>query len=387
MFRVLEQTMRTDTGRRRSGNEDSAYVRVPLFMIADGMGGAQAGEVASKIALEHFASGLPDGPESADARLAQLISAANAEVFERASSDDNLAGMGTTCTAAFLTDDELAIAHVGDSRMYRVRGGELEQLTDDHSLVGELVRRGQLTEQEAEDHPQRSIITRALGPEAEVEVDHFSVPVRDGDLFLICSDGLTDMLPDAELAALFAQPAESIDELARRLVAAANEAGGKDNITVICFRVQEVTLGMGADEQVTESHAVLRADPDPPAEQVPAAAQPEPRRGGPTRAKAAALAATLILAVCALLISAGWIASRSVSFLGVNDEGFVTLYKGLPYDLPLLPLYQEQYVSGLPASEVGTQNQDLLTDHELRTQDDAVDLVRQLEQGTVDDQS
>ncbi len=195
------------------------------------------------------------------------------------------------------------------------------------------------------------------------------------------------MLPDAELAALFAQPAESIDELARRLVAAANEAGGKDNITVICFRVQEVTLGMGADEQVTESHAVLRADPDPPAEQVPAAAQPEPRRGGPTRAKAAALAATLILAVCALLISAGWIASRSVSFLGVNDEGFVTLYKGLPYDLPLLPLYQEQYVSGLPASEVGTQNQDLLTDHELRTQDDAVDLVRQLEQGTVDDQS
>lgn len=387
MFRVLEQTMRTDTGRRRSGNEDSAYVRVPLFMIADGMGGAQAGEVASKIALEHFASGLPDGPESADARLAQLISAANAEVFERASSDDNLAGMGTTCTAAFLTDDELAIAHVGDSRMYRVRGGELEQLTDDHSLVGELVRRGQLTEQEAEDHPQRSIITRALGPEAEVEVDHFSVPVRDGDLFLICSDGLTDMLPDAELAALIAQPAESIDELARRLVAAANEAGGKDNITVICFRVQEVTLGMGADEQVTESHAVLRADPDPPAEQVPAAAQPEPRRGGPTRAKAAALAATLILAVCALLISAGWIASRSVSFLGVNDEGFVTLYKGLPYDLPLLPLYQEQYVSGLPASEVGTQNQDLLTDHELRTQDDAVDLVRQLEQGTVDDQS
>lgn len=387
MFRVLEQTMRTDTGRRRSGNEDSAYVRVPLFMIADGMGGAQAGEVASKIALEHFASGLPDGPESADARLAQLISAANAEVFERASSDDNLAGMGTTCTAAFLTDDELAIAHVGDSRMYRVRGGELEQLTDDHSLVGELVRRGQLTEQEAEDHPQRSIITRALGPEAEVEVDHFSVPVRDGDLFLICSDGLTDMLPDAELAALFAQPAESIDELARRLVAAANEAGGKDNITVICFRVQEVALGMGADEQVTESHAVLRADPDPPAEQVPAAAQPEPRRGGPTRAKAAALAATLILAVCALLISAGWIASRSVSFLGVNDEGFVTLYKGLPYDLPLLPLYQEQYVSGLPASEVGTQNQDLLTDHELRTQDDAVDLVRQLEQGTVDDQS
>lgn len=387
MFRVLEQTMRTDTGRRRSGNEDSAYVRVPLFMIADGMGGAQAGEVASKIALEHFASGLPDGPQSADARLAQLISAANAEVFERASSDDNLAGMGTTCTAAFLTDDELAIAHVGDSRMYRVRGGELEQLTDDHSLVGELVRRGQLTEQEAEDHPQRSIITRALGPEAEVEVDHFSVPVRDGDLFLICSDGLTDMLPDAELAALFAQPAESIDELARRLVAAANEAGGKDNITVICFRVQEVTLGMGADEPVTESHAVLRAEPDRPAEQVPAAAQPEPRRGGPTRAKAAALAATLILAVCALLISAGWIASRSVSFLGVNDEGFVTLYKGLPYDLPLLPLYQEQYVSGLPASEVGTQNQDLLTDHELRTQDDAVDLVRQLEQGTVDDQS
>ena len=384
MFRVLEHTMRTDTGRRRSGNEDSAYLRVPLFMVADGMGGAQAGEVASRIALDTFAAGLPDGAESADGRLAALIATANREVYSRAYDDAGLAGMGTTCTAAYLTDTDLAIAHVGDSRMYRLRAGKVEQLTDDHSLVGELVRRGQLTEEEAEEHPQRSILTRALGPEADVEVDHFSVPVEDGDLFLICSDGLTDMISDAELAELLREPEASLDAKAEALVAAANAAGGRDNITVVLFRVQEVEIDIAGSEPITETHEVQVAEPGPQA--LPASVNGT-KSGSPSTAKAAVVAASIVLVFVALFAGGGWMASRSVSFLGVNDEGFVTLYKGLPYDLPLLPLYQEQYVSGLPASEVTEQNRDLLTDHELRTQDDAVDLVRQLELGTVDGQS
>lgn len=389
MFHVTDHTMRTDTGRKRSGNEDSAYVRVPLFMIADGMGGAQAGEVASQIVQERFAPGLPDGAESAEQRLASMISGANAAIYAAASSDETLAGMGTTCTAAFLGDEDLAIAHVGDSRCYRLRGGVLEQLTDDHSLVGELVRRGQLTEQEAEDHPQRSIITRALGIEPEVPVDHFTVSVQDGDLYLLCSDGLTDMVPDVQIAELLRGEAPLV-ELADGLVSAANVAGGRDNITVVAFRVAEVELGGGAANQATGTHdAVAAPSPEPAAPRTaPAPATPpqadQPRQGS---GKPAAVAVALILTVFLVLASAGWIATRSVSFVGTNDEGFVTLYQGVPYTLPGLSLYQEQYVSGLPADRVPSADQRLLTDHELRSQKDAVDLIRQLEQGTLDRQS
>lgn len=384
MFRVTDHTMRTDTGRKRSGNEDSAYVRVPLFMIADGMGGAQAGEVASRIVQERFAPGLPEGGGSAEQRLAAMISGANTAIMEAAAGDERLAGMGTTCTAAYLGDEELAIAHVGDSRAYRLRGGVLEQLTDDHSLVGELVRRGQLTEQEAEDHPQRSIITRALGIEPDVPVDHFTVPVQDGDLYLLCSDGLTDMVPDAEIAALLQGDAPLV-ELADALVSAANVAGGRDNITVVAFRVAEVQLGgAGGAEQATGTHRAVPA-PAPRSPAVPVHPPATPERRGST--KPAVLAAALILTVFLVLGSAGWIATRSVSFVGTNDEGFVTLYKGVPYSLPGFSLYQEQYVSGLPADRVPAGDQRLLTDHELRSQKDAVDLVRQLEQGTIDRQS
>jgi len=383
MFHVTDHTMRTDTGRKRTGNEDSAYVRVPLFMIADGMGGAAAGEVASQIVQERFAPGLPDGAASAEQRLAAMIAEANAAIFAAASSNESLAGMGTTCTAAFLGDEDLAIAHVGDSRCYRLRGGVLEQLTDDHSLVGELVRRGQLTEEEAEDHPQRSIITRALGIEPEVPVDHFTVSVQDGDLYLLCSDGLTDMVPDARIAELLQGDAPLV-ELADGLVSAANVAGGRDNITVVAFRVAEVELGGGAAAQATGTHDAITTAPPSAVQEpdTPPAAPTRQRSGRPVL-----LATAMILTAVLLLASAGWIATRSVSFVGTNDEGFVTLYKGVPYTLPGLPLYQEQYVSGLPADRIPAGNQRLLTDHELRSQKDAVDLVRQLERGTLDRQS
>src|SRR5215218_756609 len=191
MLRIAEQFHASDLGRQRQGNEDNYFVRAPLFVVADGMGGAQAG------------------------------------------------GMGTTCTAAYVGEDEVTIAHVGDSRAYLWRDGELTRLTRDHSLVGELVARGKLTEEQAEAHPQRSVITRALGPEAKVEVDVDAFPARAGDLFLLCSDGLTGMVPESRVKPLL-EEADTLEQAGRELIAAANDAGGRDNITVVLFRLDEV---------------------------------------------------------------------------------------------------------------------------------------------------
>src|SRR4051794_39616546 len=238
MLRVEEQAFRTDTGRQRSANEDSFFVRSPIFVVADGMGGAQAGEVASKAAADAFDRDLPSS--SPEAFLRETIEAANREIHELARDDPSRAGMGTTITAVIVDaeGEAVAIGHVGDSRAYRLRGGKLERLTRDHSLVEEMRRKGQLTEEQAEDHPQRSIITRALGPEPEVEVDLQTVPVQSGDVFLICSDGLTTMLDDEHVARLLMR-ASSMDSAVRALVDEANRAGGRDNITVVAFRLED----------------------------------------------------------------------------------------------------------------------------------------------------
>src|SRR5215212_4345503 len=191
-LRIVEQAGRTDVGRQRSANEDSLVVRPPLFAVADGMGGARAGEVASAVAVE---------------------------------ADEARRGMGTTLTLAKLHGDEVSLAHVGDSRAYRLRAGELEQLTRDHSLVAELERSGQITPEAAEHHPQRSIITRALGPEPDVEVDTYTLAGRAGDLFLICSDGLTSMIADDEVTSIL-RGSDNLEEAAEALIRAANQSGG-----------------------------------------------------------------------------------------------------------------------------------------------------------------
>src|SRR5215217_540001 len=239
MLRIAEHFHDSDLGRQRQGNEDNYYVRAPLFVVADGMGGAQAGEVASEIAVRQFAGGLPDERDPGEA-LVTLIQEANARIHEQARSDAQHAGMGTTTTAAYLTGDTVVVAHVGDSRCYLVRDGDLIRLTRDHSLVGELVARGKLTEEQAESHPQRSVITRALGPEPHVEVDVDAFPARSGDVFLLCSDGLTSMVHEPQLKPLLTDPRRSLEQIGRALIAAANDAGGRDNITVILFRVEEV---------------------------------------------------------------------------------------------------------------------------------------------------
>jgi protein phosphatase len=229
----------TDTGRRRRRNEDSYVCEPPLFAVADGMGGAQAGEVASRLAAAVLEEA--NGEQLTEQRVVELIQEANRRVFQRSSEDAATSGMGTTMTVALVDSaDTVIIGHVGDSRAYRIRDGKLDQLTDDHSLVAELMRSGKLSPEEAETHPQRSVITRALGSEPDVDVDTFRVEARAGDLFLICSDGLSSMVSDGEIERIVGEGRGDLDAVARRLVEAANSSGGEDNITVVVFEIAEV---------------------------------------------------------------------------------------------------------------------------------------------------
>src|ERR1700737_4409385 len=245
MLRVAEQYAATDTGRQRRANEDALLSRSPLFVVADGMGGAQAGEGASQIAVDAFKRGLEDSAEPESA-LADLTQKANSRIHELSHSHTDQAGMGTTLTALYVGEQDVAIAHVGDSRAYCLRGAQLIRLTDDHSLVDELLRQGRLTPEEAEEHPQRSVITRALGPEGTVEVDTRSFRAQAGDVYLLCSDGLTTMVSEKEVARLLRQHPR-LRDAGEALIAAANEAGGRDNITVVLVRLEEVGAGPAPD--------------------------------------------------------------------------------------------------------------------------------------------
>src|SRR5919197_6021913 len=249
MLKVVEQAFRTDTGRQRDANEDAYFAQSPVFAVADGMGGAQAGEVASRLAAESFEA-VQRGTESPEAYLRAIAKTANARIHRLAESDTSRSGMGTTLTAALVEGDEVGFAHVGDSRAYLFRDGELKLLTSDHSLVEELRRQGRLTDEQAEDHPQRSIITRALGPERDVQVDTMTYQARPGDVYLLCSDGLTTMVKEDEIAAALNETG-SLDEVVDRLVEEANEAGGRDNITVVAFRVDDAEVPAKDEDRLT----------------------------------------------------------------------------------------------------------------------------------------
>ena len=227
----------TDPGRRRLRNEDTFICEPPLFAVADGMGGARAGEIAAGLA----AAALEEaGSETrGEEGVVALITEANRRIWERSLSDPQTAGMGTTTTAALVdaATGTVGIGHVGDSRAYLLRGGELEQLTTDHSLVAELVQSGVLTPEEAERHPQRSAITRALGTESTVEVDAFTVQSEPGDLFLICSDGLSSMITADEMRGAIEQADRDPARAGEALVEAANAHGGEDNVTVVLFEM------------------------------------------------------------------------------------------------------------------------------------------------------
>lgn len=223
-------------GRRRRRNEDSWVCDPPLFAVADGMGGARAGEIASKLAASALGT-QADG--TGEERVVALIQEANRRVYERGAEDSAASGMGTTITLALVEDGAVAIGHVGDSRAYLIREDEIEQLTDDHSLVAELVRSGKLSPEEAETHPQRSVITRVLGTDPEVDVDAFSVPAQPGDLFMICSDGLTSMVGDETILDVLRRRRDDLDAAAKELIDSANRSGGEDNITVVFFEITD----------------------------------------------------------------------------------------------------------------------------------------------------
>ena len=218
-------------GRVRANNQDAAVAEEALFVVADGMGGHAAGEVASRVAIESMRESIGGGT------LVDAVRLANRAVFEHAAEDPALRGMGTTLAAIALVDDSdgttrMHVVNVGDSRVYLLRDGTLEQITDDHSLVAELEREGRLTAEEARVHPQRNIVTRVLGNTPDVDVDEFPIDPFRGDRFLLCSDGLFNEVPDDEIAAVLRQerdPQRAVDELVER----ANDAGGRDNITVV----------------------------------------------------------------------------------------------------------------------------------------------------------
>jgi PPM family protein phosphatase len=248
----------TDVGRTRETNEDGYLAEDPLYAVADGMGGHRAGEVASRMALEALAEVEPDGgPHS----LPERVKAANRVVHQRASEDKDLEGMGTTLTALVMDGSEARIAHVGDSRAYLLRDGELKMLTEDHTLVRRMVTEGKLTTEEAERHPQRSILTRALGVDAEVDVDEMTVRLRGGDRLLLCTDGLTSMLGEDRIADILRSESDP-QAAADALVEAANEAGGQDNITVVVLDLEGVSGSPGpdtGDDQELDGRATVPA--------------------------------------------------------------------------------------------------------------------------------
>jgi protein phosphatase len=383
MLRIAEQAHRSDTGRQRSANEDSYLASPPVFAVADGMGGAQAGEVASRLAAESFEN-ADRGPESPETYLKGIAKKANAHIHRLAQADSSRSGMGTTLTAALVEGDEVGLAHVGDSRAYLFRGGELKLLTSDHSLVEELRRQGRLTDEQAEDHPQRSIITRALGPEREVDVDTMTYRARPGDVYLLCSDGLTTMLREERIGEVLADT-PSLDEAVERLVGEANDAGGRDNITVVAFRLEDAKATAEAPEDVTlvgpaAEEAGLTAERVAAGSRTSTGAArsaPAPARRRRLVAGGAKILAAVLVTV-ALAVLAVW-GVRQVYFLGSDSGGRLALYRGLPYDLPLdISLYSEVYAAPVQVSSLPANRRDSAVDHTLRFHGDAVSLLKDL---------
>jgi len=377
--RVSELAYKTDTGRQRNANEDSYFAKAPVFAVADGMGGAQAGEVASRIAAGAFEQGVDDEAPP-EAQLREIAQEANREIHELAQKDSSRAGMGTTLTSALVRGDEVAVAHVGDSRAYVLRDDELKRLTKDHSLVEELRRSGRLTDEQAEEHPQRSIITRALGPEPNVNVDTMTVPAKNGDVFLLCSDGLTTMVGDDQIRQILLE-AKSLRSAVNKLVDAANSGGGRDNITAVAFQVAEgeegdatedATLISRTAEQAGLTGERMRVAADKLRGQGPMPAPSRRRRG----IRIAAVAAAALI-----LIGGFFLLASQVYFLGTDDEGRVALYKGLPYELPLgIDLYSEQESIGVQTASLSEERQQAVTEHELRSEEDATDLIENIDQ-------
>ncbi len=326
----------TDIGRVRTHNEDALLAEPPLFAVADGLGGHQAGEIASSIAIETL---VANAPLHADSKaLARAVHAANRSVIDAAEERSGRSGMGTTLTAAIVEGSHIAIAHVGDSRAYLMHEGGLERLTEDHSMVADMIRRGQLTEEESRRHPNRSVITRALGTDPNMCADTYDIETAPGDRLLLASDGLTGMLEDAEIAALLEANPDPQDA-ARALVAAANEAGGQDNITVVVVDIGGSSRGRGW-RAARASRGSGTADAGEAGASTP--------RSGALRSWLAVAAFVLVAALVVGGIGyATWSYARTQAYL-VGENGFVVVYRGVPGSLGGVSLHWREVETTVP---------------------------------------
>lgn len=354
----------TDVGRVRERNEDSFLSREPLFAVADGMGGHRGGSVASKLALEVLSQmgGDSMSGDGAAKDLAEMVVQANEAVLERASEQPRLTGMGTTLTAIVVQPGRLHLAHVGDSRAYMLRDGTLRQLTEDHSLVQRMVKEGKLTPEEAEVHPHRSVLTRALGVEPELEVDKETIEVGPGDRVLLCSDGLTTMVSEDEIQEVLAEQQDP-QAAAEALVEAANEAGGADNVTAVVIDVLDdaATAEAGGeaaaathmaeptDTGADEEGAVRRPFSEPATATTgrPAQAPTPGRRRRPLRTLIWLVAVAAILGA-ALMGARAYVYSQW--FVGVEGER-VALFRGMPVEVLGYELHEVVEVTPLSADE------------------------------------
>ena len=429
-MRVVDYAIATHAGRVRRKNEDAYFAEPPLFAVADGMGGALAGELASRIAVQALGELVEEGSD--EERLASTVRLANRRVAERATSDPRASGMGSTVTAALVGPRSVAFAHVGDSRAYLWRAGALTRLSDDHSLVAEWVKAGALAPEEAALHPQRSVITRALGADWQVDVDTWTMPARAGDVILLCTDGLTGFVDEAAIASTLAEN-DDLDTVVNALVDAANAAGGEDNITAVAMRLEaddeaeaaargeaavaddretgEIDVP-GESEPSPESTAVAVAvaAPPPAAGDWPAPVEPLTSRpvpvplprsgetlisvppvvtgfgsGAPVRRRGRARRLGVFAAVVALMLCVLWaalIGLRWSHFVGVDpSSGKVAVYQGIPYDLGGgIKLFSLVHVSRIPAATLPAARRKRLFDHSLRSSESARSLVAKLEQ-------
>ncbi len=316
----IEAGVATHVGQVRTGNEDAYLLEPPLYAVADGMGGHRGGEVASQLALTTIAESFRKGA----APFADQVRAANRAVFERSGADRAVAGMGTTLTAAVIRGEVAHLVHVGDSRAYLLRAGSLRQLTDDHTLVNRMVKAGEITPEEAEVHPHRNVLVRALGTEADVPLDERDVGLLDGDRLLLCSDGLTGMISEDQIQAILTSTEGAPQEAADRLVLAANRAGGVDNITVVVLDVlpdDGATEDAGAPAAGAEAQAA-REEPERPAR------TPEARRRW--------WRVAIIVGIVIVALGAAFTGARALIdtrwYVGVA-AGHVAVYQGIPADV------------------------------------------------------
>ena len=339
---------RTDVGRVREGNEDAYILDFPLFGVADGMGGHLAGDVASSTAVDSIVEAAHADSPTDTRSLAALVRGANEAIFERAGSDPSLRGMGTTCTLVLLDDGRIHLAHVGDSRAYIVRDGRLEQLTEDHTLVNRMVREGRIQAEEATHHPQRSILTRALGVDPSVDVDTATLDVKEGDRILLCSDGLSSIVEESVISDVLTSENDP-QSTADRLVGLANDAGGEDNITVLILDVTEDDVP--ADEGV---RAMAQA-PAPPPEAPPSPPETRKEPAGTVR-RSWRRRVIVTLVVLAVLVGGAYVAAQvalsNSYFVGANEQGRVAIFSGIRDEVAGLTLNEEKEASGVEVSEL-----------------------------------